>query len=120
MAEHPVGNVRTATHPGVAPTVEINRVLRNTYLLRITNNEPSELPVEYDIAIDGLDRAEVTAVPVRLAPEQTVTLPLIVRLPREAANRRTVPFTVRVASPTAELLLPTTFKTGADVGRASP
>lgn len=33
MAEHPMSNVRTATHPGVAPTVEINKVLRNTYLL---------------------------------------------------------------------------------------
>jgi len=102
--------------PGSLYTEDADGFVRNTYLLRITNNEPSELPVEYDIAIDGLDRAEVTAVPVRLAPEQTVTLPLIVRLPREAANRRTVPFTVRVASPTAELLLPTTFKTGASLG----
>jgi cytochrome c oxidase accessory protein FixG len=102
--------------PGSLYTEDADGFVRNTYLLKITNNEPSELPVVYDIGIDGLDRAELTSAPVRLAPEQTVTLPLIVRLPMDAANRRTVPFTVRVASPTAELLLPTTFKTGASLG----
>ena len=37
MAEHPATHLRTATHPGVGagavPAVEVNRVLRNTYLL---------------------------------------------------------------------------------------
>ena len=37
MAEHPANHLRTATHPGVSagavPAVEVNRVLRNTYLL---------------------------------------------------------------------------------------
>lgn len=33
MAEHSLSTARTATRPGVAPAVEINKVLRNTYLL---------------------------------------------------------------------------------------
>lgn len=33
MAEHPVSTTRTATHPGTGRAVEINSVLRNTYLL---------------------------------------------------------------------------------------
>ena len=33
MADRPVPTARTTTHPGYAPTVEINKVLRNTYLL---------------------------------------------------------------------------------------
>ena len=33
MADHPAGTARTTTHPGTGTGVEINKVLRNTYLL---------------------------------------------------------------------------------------
>ena len=63
-----------------------------------------------------METAEVTVADLSILPEQTMTVPLIVRLPSADVGERTVPLTVRIASPTAELLLPTTFKTGAALG----
>ena len=54
--------------------------------------------------------------PVMVAPEESVTVPLVIRVPEREGLRRTIPFRVHVGSETAELLLPTTFKTGASVG----
>jgi modulator of FtsH protease len=33
MADHPTSNVRAAVHPGAGRAIEINKVLRNTYML---------------------------------------------------------------------------------------
>jgi len=102
--------------PGSLYTVDADGFVRNTYFIRLTNNQGDADPVVYHVSVDGLDEAELTMVDFTVAAEQSMTIPLIVRLPPSAAARRTIPFTVRIQSPGAELLLPTTFKTGATIG----
>jgi hypothetical protein len=68
------------------------------------------------VDVDGLDQGQLSMPELTVAPEQSVTIPLVIRLPLAAAGLRTIPFTVRIRSPDAELLLPTTFKTGASTG----
>jgi hypothetical protein len=102
--------------PGSLFTADPDGFVRNTYLLKITNKEASGSAVQYQIDLDGLERAELLTTLVTVEPEGSRTIPLVVRVPNEAADRRTIPFTVRVAAPTGELLLPTTFKTGASIG----
>lgn len=53
MAEHPVSNVRAATHPGVGSAVEINKVLRNTYLLLGMTLAFSAAMAAFAMAIDA-------------------------------------------------------------------
>jgi len=102
--------------PGSLFTVDADGFVRNTYLLKITSKESMEGTVEYVVNLDGLDNAEMTMPRLSVAPEQTQTVPLIVRIPLAEADQRTIPFTVRIQSPNGELLLPTTFKTGTAIG----
>ncbi len=102
--------------PGSLFTEDASGYVRNTFLLKITNNEAAGAPVDYRIEVDGLEQGELLTNLVTVESEGSRTVPLIVQVPVYAADRRTIPFTVRVASPTGELLLPTTFKTGASIG----
>ena len=86
--------------------------------LQITNNEAEVETAEYEITITGLD-ADVLAAPLVLGPEETRTMPLVVRIPEAEATARTIPFQVIIRSPTAQLQIPTTFKTGVGVGEES-
>ena len=101
--------------PGSLFTVDADGYVRNTYLLKITNKDETGA-VTYHVQVEGLEGAVLTTSELSIAPETSTTVPLIVRVPAGAANRRTMPFTLRIQSPTAELLLPTTFKTGVHVG----
>jgi polyferredoxin len=102
--------------PGSLFTVDADGYVRNTYLLQLTNKAGSGESVEYQVALEGLDQGELTMPDLTVAPEQSMTIPMVVRVPAAAAGQRTIPFTVRIQSPQAELLLPTTFKTGASTG----
>jgi cytochrome c oxidase accessory protein FixG len=102
--------------PGSLYTLDADGYVRNTYLLQLTNKAGTGESVSYQVALDGLDQGELTMPDLTVAPEQSMTVPLVVRVPAAAAGRRTIPFTVRIRSPGAELLLPTTFKTGASTG----
>ena len=102
--------------PGSLYTVDGDGYVRNTYLLRLTNKAGTGESVSYQVTLDGLDQGELTTSELTVAPEQSMTIPLIVRVPPAAAGHRTIPFTVSIRSPGAELLLPTTFKTGASTG----
>jgi polyferredoxin len=102
--------------PGSLYTVDADGYVRNTYLLQITNNEAESDEVLYGVRLLGLDGAQVLTPPLMLGAEETRTIPLIVRLPGSAIEDRTVPFTVIITSPSAELQIPTTFKTDFDVG----
>lgn len=102
--------------PGSLFTVDMDGYVRNTYLLKVTNKKSSSGSVAYSVEVDGLEGAEVTAPRLTVASEESRTIPLVVRLPAAAAGARTIPLTVRIGSGSAELLLPTTFKTGAAVG----
>jgi cytochrome c oxidase accessory protein FixG len=100
--------------PGTLYTVDADGFVRNTYLLQITNKSAVSDSVTYRIHVDRLDVAEVLTQEVRIASTESVTVPLIVRVPVTADVPRTALMHVRVTSDLGELVLHTTFKTGAD------
>ena len=102
--------------PGSLFTVDPDGLVRNTYLLKMTTHNPGQEPVEFTVTVEGLPDAEVLAQDARLGPNETVTLPLIVRLPQDADRPRTLPMDVRIVTPEGELLVPATFKSGGAVG----
>jgi cytochrome c oxidase accessory protein FixG len=102
--------------PGSLFTVDADGFVRNTYLLQITSNRAGEEPVVFQVAVDGLPGAEVLTQEVTLASTETRTLPLIVRMPVGEELRRTMSMDVRVSSSDGELVLATTFKSGAALG----
>lgn len=102
--------------PGSLFQIDADGFVRNTYLLKITNNEPIQGDVDYFVRLDGLENAQLLTQRVTLGSEETKTVPLVIRLPESEALARTIPFRVQIASPSAELLLPTTFKTGTSTG----
>lgn len=106
--------------PGTLYTLDDDGYVRNTYLLNITSNHPGDTAVPYVVTIEGLQDAELIAPAVNLASAESRTLPLVVRIPTTDELARTIPVRVRIVSAGSELLLGTTFKTGADVGSSSP
>jgi cytochrome c oxidase accessory protein FixG len=104
--------------PGSLFTVDHDGWIRNTYLLRITNNEPSDRPLPFAVRVEGLQGAEVVAQPVALGTTESATLPLVVRLPPSGELARTVPIHVLVTSPAGRVQLEATFKTAAEAAHA--
>ncbi len=102
--------------PGSLFTVDPDGLIRNTYLLKITSNDPSAEPADYRVRVEGLDDAEVIAPPVTLASSESRTVPLVIRVRDDAGVGRTVPIRVFVESPHGEIVIDATFKTGAEVG----
>ncbi len=102
--------------PGSLFTIDPDGFVRNTYLLQLTSNKPGDEEVEYSVSVEGLEGAEVLFQDVSLSSNQTLTLPLIVRLPLEDSMERTIPIDVRVTSPDGDLIVPTTFKSGTAIG----
>ena len=82
--------------------------VRNTFLLDVKNND-SVKGHTYAVRLDGLDQAQVTVVPVTLAPLEHRTVPLVIRLPADGAST-TTPFKVTVFSDDGEVERNTTFK----------
>ncbi|HEU5040687.1 MAG TPA: cytochrome c oxidase accessory protein CcoG [Gemmatimonadales bacterium] len=105
--------------PGSLFTVDADGEVRNTYLLRITNNDPVPEPIPFSIKVEGLPGAEVVAQDVRLGTTESRTLPLVIRIRPTAALPRTVPIKVRITSPRSEMLLDATFKSGGTVVTAN-
>jgi polyferredoxin len=105
--------------PGSLFTMDADGWVRNTYLLRITNNAPSAERLPFDVSVQGLDGAEVLAQPVTLGTTESATLPLVVRVPPSRELARTVPIHVLVASPAGRVELEATFKSGAETTDAA-
>lgn len=100
--------------PGSLFTIDADGFVRNTYLLELTNNRPGP-EVPFHVQVEGVPGAQVVAQDVRLASSETRTVPLVVRLPSTSSMARTIPIQVKVATPGAEQLLETTFKTGGEL-----
>ena len=98
--------------PGSLYTVDDDGYVRNTFLLRIANNIPTDHALVFRVRVEGIPDAEVTAQDVSLEPEEGRLVPLVVRVPAASATARTMPLRVRIASPAGERVLDTTFKTG--------
>ncbi len=99
--------------PGSLYTVDADGWVRNTYLLRLANNQPDRM-LSFDVSVDGLVDAQVVTPRVELLPEEGRVVPLVVRLPAASASARTLPLRVRVATGTGTRLLETTFKTAGE------
>jgi polyferredoxin len=104
--------------PGSLFTVDADGWVRNTYLLRITNNEPSPAPIRFDVRVEGIAGAQVVAQPVALGTTESATLPLVVRVPPSGELARTIPIHVLVTSPAGRVALDATFKTAAESANA--
>jgi len=102
--------------PGSLFTMDADGYTRNTFLLQITNKNPSSQPVQYDISVSGLDDAEILTDTVELGSTETRTIPLIVRVPATVTLERTTPFEVRVEADDQAVVLSPTFKSGAALG----
>lgn len=102
--------------PGSLFTVDTDGAVRNTFLLKITSNDPDPEPVTYAVRVDGLPGAEVLVPEFTLRPAESHTAPLIVRLAAADAVARTMPFRVLVSAPSGEIAVEATFKTGAGDG----
>ena len=102
--------------PGSLFTMDADGYTRNTFLLKITNKNPSTERVQYDISVSGIEDAEVLTDAVELGSTETRTIPLIVRVPSSVALERTTPFLVRVEADDQAVVLSPTFKSGAAIG----
>lgn len=107
-----------ARAPGSTFAVDPDGYVRNTYLLRISNNLPGE-PVTFTVGVEGLDGAEITTPLLELEATEGRMVPLIVRLPPSRATQRSLPLKMRIGSSRAgERVLDTTFMTAG--GSAGP
>jgi cytochrome c oxidase accessory protein FixG len=106
--------------PGTLYALDQDGYVRNTYLLNITSNHPGDSVLPYEVSIEGLEGAELLTSELSLGATETRVVPLVVRVPASDTLGRTIPVMVRITTTDSELLLGTTFKTGADVGNASP
>jgi cytochrome c oxidase accessory protein FixG len=109
-------DVSVARAPGTLYTVDDDGFVRNTYLLRVSNNLPGE-PVSFSVAVDGIDGAVVATPDFELGATEGRIVALVVRVPQQSATAaRTLPLQVRISSSRAGArVLNTTFKTaGAD------
>jgi polyferredoxin len=104
-----------ARAPGSLFTEDADGFVRNTYLLRVTNKAVGAAPVPFTVKVEGLDGAQMLMQDVVVATTETRTVPLIVRLKHEDDSPRTLPFQVRVSSPTSSVALDATFKTGGHI-----
>lgn len=107
-----------ARAPGSTFAVDPDGYVRNTYLLRISNNLPGE-SVTFTVGVEGLDGAEITTPELELEATEGRMVPLIVRLPPARATQRSLPLKMRIGSSRAgERVLDTTFMTAG--GSAGP
>jgi len=98
--------------PGTLFTVDADGFVRNTYMLQITDKDGGSEEHTFEVTLEGLPGAEVIAQPVVLPSLGSTTVPLVVRLPPEAATARTLFFEVLVSGDVGELRVPVTFNTG--------
>lgn len=106
--------------PGSLFTLDGDGYVRNTYLLKVTSNDPAPEPVLYRVRVEGLSNAEVLTSPIVLGSSESRTTPLVIRVPRGEELKRTIPIRVYVASPRGELVRDVTFKTGTEFEAPRP
>ena len=102
--------------PGSLFTMDADGYVRNTYLLRVTNKEATTDKVAFHVRVDGLPDAQILVQDVSLGATESATIPLIIRVKASPGLPRTIPFDVRVASPTKHMDIAATFKTEGHIG----
>jgi cytochrome c oxidase accessory protein FixG len=98
--------------PGSLYTLDDDGYVRNTYLLKVTNNDPGADPLTFRVRVEGLEMAALIAPPMVLSSSESRTSPLVIRVPAVEGLARTIPIRIYVVSTNGELVLDATFKTG--------
>ncbi|HEY0305280.1 MAG TPA: cytochrome c oxidase accessory protein CcoG [Longimicrobiales bacterium] len=111
--------VSVARIPGSLYSVDPDGYVRNTYMLRIANNDAIADAARFNVAVEGLESAEVVVPEIALASMESRMIPLVVRVPVTSAIDRTYPMRVRVTTAIGERVVETTFKSGARNGGGS-
>jgi cytochrome c oxidase accessory protein FixG len=106
--------------PGSLYTMDDDGFVRNTYILRVTNNDPATAGVAFHVSVEGLQGAEAITEDIRLGATESAALPVVIRIPATSGMPRTLPVRVRVVSPRGDLRLDTTFKTGGALAATDP
>ena len=101
--------------PGTLYTQDADGYVRNTFLLRVTNKQQTAAPIPFHVRVEGLPQAEVLVQDLALGTTESQTVPLIIRVKSSPDMARTIPIAVHVSSPTKEVEVAATFKTGGHV-----
>ena len=104
--------VSVARIPGSLYSLDPDGYVRNTYMLRIANNDAVEAEARFNVSVEGLESAEVVVPEIALASMEARMVPLVVRMPANSAIDRTYPMRVRVTTSVGERVIETTFKSG--------
>ena len=93
--------------PGTTYQVDDDGMVRNTFMLRVVNNDPVAQQA-FAVGVVGLEDVSVSVQPIVLAANEERTVPLVIRVPAEDA-RHGVPFEVTVRSAERERTVPATL-----------
>jgi len=118
LVDHHTIDASVARAPGTTFAVDPDGGVRNTFLLRVLNNQPDTdgQPDAFHVTVDGIPGAEVLVKDITLGETQSTVVPLVVRVPKPAGLDRTVPIVVHVHSLHDDLKIKTTFKTADPMG----
>jgi len=94
--------------PGTLYQVDADGFVRNTYLLRVVNNDPSAQHA-FAVGVEGLEGVRVSMPPLILEAGEDRTVPLVVRVPVDSAVN-TTKITISVHSNGLDRTVYTTFK----------
>ena len=111
--------VSIARIPGSLYSVDADGYVRNTYMLRIANNDAVQEEARFNVSVEGLEDAEVVVPAIALASMESRMVPLVVRIPMTSVLERTYPMRVRVTTHVGERVVQTTFKGGGARGAGS-
>ncbi len=111
LASHVAFEADLSRSPGSTFVLDDDGTIRNTYLLNIGNNDARHPSAAYSVSLVGLPGGTVMAPPIEVASAADRTVPVVVRMPRNAGAARTIPFQVRISSGGEERLLQATFMT---------
>jgi cytochrome c oxidase accessory protein FixG len=94
--------------PGTLYQVDADGFVRNTYLLRVVNND-AHSEHTFAVVVDDLPGAHVQIPELQLASGEDRTVPLVVRVPLDQA-RSTLPLRITVRADGRHRVVDTTFK----------
>jgi polyferredoxin len=89
--------------------VDADGFVRNTFILRVANNDAQGDGNQYQVRLDGLDGAEVQVPPIQLDAIESTSVPVVVRMPRDKIGLVQA-FTVTVACQEDHVTLQSTFR----------
>lgn len=96
--------------PGTLFTVDADGWVRNTYLLEVHNNHGISGQTPLTVSVMGIAGAEIIVPPLVLDSNETLRVPLVVRVPPDAELSRTSPLEVHVTASFDAVVVQTTFK----------